>query len=435
MFAFWTVFVALIAGCSGSTGDGESGRSGARQGDAGAAHVVTVERTEGGWELRRDGEAYFIRGAGGGRGLDLLAEAGANSVRTWDAEGIGALLDEAHGLGLTVAVGIWVEHERHGFDWDDPEQQKRMLDKTRRLVLEHKDHPAVLLWGVGNEVSTGTENVGKALRAIEACAALVQELDPDHPVMTVTPEIGTDLAVRVQRECPSVDILGINSYAGLATIPERLSQQGYDGPYIIGEFGPPGHWECGRTEWGEPIELTSTEKAAFYEDNYRRGVLADVPGRCLGSYVFLWGDKQEVTGTWFGMFLYSGEALAMVDTMTRLWTGNAPDERAPEVYDMTLDLDGMRARAGQEFRASVRVRDADGDDLDLQWKLRPESTDRRHGGDKEDAPDLLDDAVIETRGTTAVVRAPDGPGGYRMYVYVRDGTGKAATANVPFLVE
>ncbi|HYD84629.1 MAG TPA: hypothetical protein VEA63_11265, partial [Opitutus sp.] len=77
--------------------------------------VELLEWAPGRFELLRAGEPYVVRGAGG-EDLKSLAAAGANSVRTWGAEGIDGLLDEAQRLGLTVTVGIWVEHERHGFD-------------------------------------------------------------------------------------------------------------------------------------------------------------------------------------------------------------------------------------------------------------------------------------------------------------------------------
>lgn len=49
-----------------------------------AAAPVKVELARVGerWELRRDGKAFFVKGAGDTNHLDQLAAAGANSVRT-----------------------------------------------------------------------------------------------------------------------------------------------------------------------------------------------------------------------------------------------------------------------------------------------------------------------------------------------------------------
>ena len=69
---------------------------------AGAAEAIPVElrKTENGWQLTRGGKPYLIRGAGGDGSLEALAAAGANSVRTWGADDLGALLGNAHALGL-----------------------------------------------------------------------------------------------------------------------------------------------------------------------------------------------------------------------------------------------------------------------------------------------------------------------------------------------
>ncbi|GJM18264.1 MAG: hypothetical protein DHS20C14_04770 [Phycisphaeraceae bacterium] len=396
---------------------------------------VEVVPTDAGHELLVAGEPYFIKGVGGSSRLDDLAAAGANSFRTWDAEGIRPQLDAAHERGLMVTVGIWLEHERHGIDYDDPKTRDDQLARVRGFVEDLKDHPAVLLWGLGNEVNLGATDIDKALRSIEEAAALTKSLDPDHPTMTVIPEIGEDMAARIAAECPSIDILGVNSYAGLASLPQRLTGQGYTGPYIVCEFGPPGHWEVGKTEWGEPFEPTSAQKAETYERNYRGGVLAEHPGRCLGSYAFLWGHKQETTGTWFGMFLPSGEALPTVDVMTKLWSGEWPDNRAPSVRKLELLPEGLRIEAGAPFRAFVDADDPEGDDLDIAWEIRYESTQRAMGGDHEDRPDAIENTVRRTAGKSAFVRAPKTPGKYRIYVVVRDGNGHAGTANLPFLVE
>ena len=393
-----------------------------------------VVRTEAGYELHRGGEPYFIRGVGGTSRLERLAAAGGNSIRTWDAEGMRPLLDEAHAHGLSVALGLWLQHERHGFDYDDPSQRAAQLDRVRALVVEHKDHPALLLWGVGNEVELEGD-MDKALRFVEEAAAIVKALDPNHPTMAVVAEIGGDKARLVQDRCPNIDILGINSYAGLTSIPQRLTEQGFTKPYIVTEFGVPGHWEVAKTPWGAPIEPASAEKAAAYERNYRGGILAEHPGRCLGSYAFLWGHKQETTGTWFGMFLPTGESAPTVDTMHTLWTGSPPANRAPEVRGIAIEGHDRRYFApGSVLRLTAQAADPDGDEVECLWELRHESTDRRSGGDAEARPDVIEGVFSEPDGLGVTLRIPDEPGPYRIFLRVRDPHHQAGTANLPILV-
>ena len=52
---------------------------------------------------------------------------------------------------------------------------------------------------------------------------------------------------------------------------------------------------------------------------------------CLGSYVFFWGQKQERTPTWYGMFLKRSEETAAIDIMHYFWTGAWPTNRSPRV--------------------------------------------------------------------------------------------------------
>lgn len=103
------------------------------------------------WRLLRGNEPYFIRGIGGSASLEHLAAAGGNSVRTWDVVDIGPLLGKAPSRGISVTVGIWLGHERHGFDYGNETQVSEQFERAREIVLRYKDHPAALRWGVGNE--------------------------------------------------------------------------------------------------------------------------------------------------------------------------------------------------------------------------------------------------------------------------------------------
>jgi hypothetical protein len=403
---------------------------------AASAEAIPVElrQTEAGWQLLRGGEPYFIRGAGGQYSMQQLAAAGGNSVRTWNGDDIGPLLDEAHSLGLSVTVGIWLDHERHGFDYKDKTQVAKQLQRAREMVLKFKDHPAVLLWGIGNEVEGFGDGDDPAIwTAVNDVAAMVKELDSNHPTMTVTVFVHGGRIEYLHERSPAIDIHGVNAYGGAQAVPEQLRAGGATKPFVLTEFGPVGPWETPKTEWGAPYEQTSTEKAAFYRQTYEK-TIAGAPDLALGSYAFLWGHKMESTQTWFGMFLEDGSRTGAVDVMTELWTGSAPKDLAPTVERLVID-GNAQVDPGDVVQVSTATADPEGTPVSVRWVLRPESGDDAVGGDfQPDMPDV-EGAVIESRSDGAIVRMPEEPGPYRLFVYVYDESGNAATANVPLLVK
>ena len=395
---------------------------------------VELRETDQGWQLLRGGEPYFIRGAGGTGSLEQLAAAGANSVRTWGADELDDLLDQAHALGLSVTIGIWLGHERHGFDYGDQTQVREQLENARRYVLRYRDHPALLLWGIGNEMEGFEDGDDPAIwAAVNDIAAMVKALDPAHPTMTVTAEIGGARIENVHAACPDIDIHGINSYGGALSLGDRLQDAGATKPYVLTEFGPPGTWETASTAWDAPYEMTSTDKAAFYRRSYTEAVLK-APGRALGSYVFNWGYKMEATATWYGMFLPDGSRLAAIDVMQELWSGEQPADLAPTVRPLVLDGDA-RFDPGKKLRVPAVIADPEGGALRVSWALRRESGDYAAGGDFRPMLPDLDDAVLEADQDSALLRLPKEPGPYRLFVYAYDEAGNAATANAPLFVK
>lgn len=397
------------------------------------SRVELVER-DGAFVLEKNGEAHTIYGVGGVDRLDLLASYGGNTIRTWDAEGIGDLLDEAHAHGISVVAGIWLEHQRHGFDYDDPAQKAEQLERVERLVRAHRDHPALLAWGVGNEVELGGD-FDVALRQINDAAAVVKRLDPHHPRMAVVAEIGDDKAVRIQNECPDIDFIGINAYGGLGSIPERLEAQGYTGAWAATEWGVLGHWESGNTAWGAPYEQTSGEKADFLRDVYTRAIGPNLGDDCLGSFAFLWGHKQEKTETWYGLLLPTGETTERVDVLSALWTGERPENVAPRVTRLEiLDANPAGLYVSEQVRVRVVAEDADGDALRVEWRVIPESEVQSMGGDFERSIEPVDVSVVAEGDLGATITMPARADAYRIFATVRDGKGHAGTANLPVFV-
>lgn len=406
-----------------------------------APSKVEIRKDEGGrFTLKRNGEPYVIRGAGGSGHLKDLAKFGGNSIRTWGGDSLELkiegkpLLDVCQELGISVTAGIWIAHQRHGFDYSDAAQVEKQREMVRATVRKHRGHPALLMWGLGNEME-GPSSDGKDPRVwkeLNVLAGIVKEEDPDHPVMTVIAGAAESKVKGILEHYPDIDVLGVNAYSGASGAARAVKNAGWRKPFVLTEFGPQGHWEVPKTSWNAPIEPTSQKKAASYHAT--QSLLAEDKDFCLGSYVFLWGQKQEVTATWYGMFLASGEKLPTVDAMCRAWTGKWPENRSPRVTAFESPLREATVLPGQIMTASVAAVDPENDTLSWEWAVIEESSDKREGGDAEAAPPAVKGAVTASGDGEATIKTPSKPGAYRLFVTIRDGKGGASAENTPFQV-
>jgi hypothetical protein len=270
-------------------------------------------------------------------------------------------------------------------------------------------------------------------KELEVLAKIVKEEDPSRLVMTVIAGAARAKIEGVKDHCPSIDILGVNAYASAAGAGKAVKDAGWNRPFVLTEFGPSGHWEVAKTSWGAPIEPSSRDKAAKYYSTQQL-VTEESHGLCVGSYAFLWGQKQECTATWYGMFLKTGEKLPSVDAMSRAWTGKWPANRCPRVETFTSPAKGNSVRPGESVAVTLDVADPDGDKVELQWTLAGESTDRQTGGDAERAPEEKKLAMTSAGPNQWTFKAPDKAGAYRVFLVVRDGRGAASAENICFQV-
>lgn len=397
--------------------------------------VEIVARAGGGYALKQGGAPYYIQGGGGHSELGLLAAAGGNSVRTWGVEQTREVLEASRGLGLTVAAGLWIEHQRHGFDYGDAAAVAAQVARHKASIDELKDEPAILMWSIGNEVWLEADDP-RVWDAIEAVAAHARAVDPGRPTMTVLPHVSQAEITHILERCPSIQVLGVNSYGGIGIVMEQARAYGWDGPIVVAEWGVDGPWEVEKTAWGAPIEPTSTQKAHQIAERYE--IIRNDPA-CLGSYVFLWGHKQEGTSTWFNLFLADGSPKAAVDTLSELWSGQTVGAPAPALSPLTLNgkraQESPRFRPGQRLRAKFKRLDAGDSALRLEWVCRMESTERSIGGDREQGPPRIPLENPRSKGHSYHFDAPTQPGNYRLFLYAHSSDGrKAATANIPFQV-
>jgi hypothetical protein len=405
---------------------------------------VSIAQSEGKWQLLKNGQPYYIKGAGGTVQLDLLVDCGGNTIRTWGIDDAQQILDEAQKKGLMVMLGMWVQHERHGFDYDNNLAVQKQIKHFKSVVDRYKNHPALLMWGIGNEVDLFYSNT-KVWHTIQAIAKYIHETDPNHPTCTVTAGLDSLEVQHILEKAPDIDIYGVNTYGDIAGVPKNIGRFGWSGPYMITEWGPNGHWESPVTPWNAAIEQTSREKADVYWERYVKYIKADSQ-HCIGSYVFLWGQKQEYTLTWYGLFTKDNEQTEAVDNLYKLWNGKWSTTPTPSVSGLFINSkmasDTITVSAGSLNNAFVKTALLRASDIEssnprsykIEWKLLAESDDKKAGGDLENEASEIGGFIKKAKDFELQFKAPQQPGAYRLFVNIHY-KNKVAYANVPFLVK
>jgi hypothetical protein len=403
---------------------------------------VELKNDNGKFQIHVNNEPFYIKGAGLEFGrIASVAEHKGNSFRTWRTDNgkqTGKeVLDEALKNNLMVTMGIEVARERHGFDYNDEAAVKEQFERIKKEVTELKDHPALLIWAIGNELNLRATNP-KVWDAVNDISKMIHEIDPNHLTTTTLAGISQQEVNYIKERCPDLDLLSVQLYGKINELPQLIKEYGWEGPYMVTEWGATGHWEVPKTSWGVPIEENSTVKAANYLKRYQVAIEADSL-KCVGSYVFLWGQKQERTPTWYGTFLENGNETESVDVMHYVWSGKWPENRAPQIASYTLNdktaYENVILKQNQEVTALFTVNDLENDTIDFKWEILPESTDLKDGGDFEKRPKAIEIKIITTENGELKFNAPEAKGAYRLFAYAEDGNANAATANIPFLVE
>lgn len=416
--------------------------------------VVKVGKQNNQYFLTVNGKPYNVKGVGLGYKNDkeviALKKAGGNTFRTWSVTNIEQELAIAEKLGLMIAVGIQTGKELIGFDYNDDAAVAKQFKRVTAVIEKYKNHPNILMWVINNEPNLlyGADGKLKEVNpkvysAMGDIIDTIHKIDPNHPVtFSLAGHDPKDIA-QVLKYAPNIDILSVQSYGSLVTLPNSIAESNVDKPYMVTEFGPVGHWELPSTEWGREIEEPSAVKATGMAKRMQDIILDDKSGKIIGSFVFFWGQKQERTPTWYGMFNESGEQTARIDELTRLWTGSYPANRAPLSKSITINniqaVDNIRLKPRQLATVKVNVSDPNNDSLTHEWILMKEVEVRSQGGHHEEKPAVIPLQIVTTdvqsEFVTMTFNAPGEVGEYRLFNYAHDGKNKVGNANIPFMVE
>jgi hypothetical protein len=431
--------------------------------------TVEVIAHNGKYQLYRNGSPYFIKGAGAYVHLEDLKKAGGNSIRIYDTENAQHILDKAQELGLTVTVGLKVAKAITEMDYSNEKAVAAQLAALRKVVLTYKNHPALLMWGIGNETTLYVHPLfskpgsmitnTQVLLALNDIAKMVHEVDPNHPTTTMLQGVPPKrTTVFLSTFCKEIDILSFNTFMPLINnVPQQIKERGWDGPFILSEYGALGYWATNpkaRTDWYAIYETTSTEKARFVRESYQRNIVSD-KDKCLGSYVFFWGQKNEFTSTWFSLFTADGKQTEVVDALNFLWTNKWPARRAPSIKSLLLNrhhpLENVYIKASDKFTATISTHNAAPGDLTLYWEILEDENNRFFNSNlNQKKPKVILNGELPLRklknsspGTGIRqhagsfhldLTAPEVEGPYRLFMFIRNEHDKVATANAPFYV-
>lgn len=403
--------------------------------------LVKVEKVNGKYTLLKAGKPVYINGAAGYKNMELLVKYGGNTIRTWSCENADSILNEASKHNIHVILGLFLQNELHGFDYEDKEAVKKQFDEVKEQVKKYKDHPALLMWGVGNEMDiTSNERNIKTTpmwNAVNEICAMIHEIDPHHPTTTMVIPFRKSIW-EVNNHCPELDILSINTFGALHELSTKLNEPfwGWDGAYLISEWGGLGWWEVKKTMWDAPVEATSTKKAEYYFNNYSN-IAADTT-KCIGSCVFYWGQKQEKTPSWFSMFTQDGRPTEAVSIMRKFWTKNIDTNQFPKIEYMLLDSKGAESdiflKANSHSVGKVLFNEPDNEVVDIHWEIIPDMVQNLDPGQNEISPEPIKGLITQNNKEEITFSVPAIEGPYRLYVYISDPQNQVAVCNTPFFV-
>lgn len=234
----------------------------------------------------------------------MLRSMGFNTVLGWEEEEFDeTLLDVAYRHDLGVVLPLELDAAA---DYTDPAVRTALLERVTAWVERYRHHPALRMWGLGNEVLhkivhpawVGPQDPQRDRNAqafadwlLEAADA-IHALDPDHPVTYRSAEDAFTpwVAAALQRRGGghrSWFVWGTNCYQDyLQELIERWPERGIDAALWASEFAPGG--------MAVPDRPAGFQKMWSYVQHHRN--------RVLGGAVYAWtrNGPEEIDRT-FGL--------------------------------------------------------------------------------------------------------------------------------------
>jgi hypothetical protein len=253
------------------------------------APVAPCENWQNAWYDRAD--RYTVD-------FPLIAASGANTVRLYAPLVSTAMLDEAWANGLYVIPTFNPDPDQITC----PAGRDFLRDRFVEFVEDWGDHPAILLWLVGNEFNAGltsTELCDNWYPQLDvmAAAAHAAEGASSHPVGTAN-SLSSDLLPEIcdpgcsdDTTLPNVDFWAVQSYRGCSfdSIFTNYGAKDYCArPLIVTEFGVDA-WDSAVDVVDEVMQADCLESLL---DEAEQAQAVHTPGGVSsGQVIFSWADE------------------------------------------------------------------------------------------------------------------------------------------------
>ncbi|MBU4487925.1 MAG: hypothetical protein KKI13_02515 [Candidatus Omnitrophica bacterium] len=231
------------------------------------------------------------------RDLEYLREMHCNTIRTWGAVTSEAFLDACYNNGVNpiyVIMGYWLDCAKDYSDYakpNVPENRIDVLEDFVQYVQTYKDHPAVLIWAIGNEDNYWYPGYKRGLYTLineMARTAYEAEGSAYHPVMFPSRELvymgeesvrSTDFAMNY------LDIWGVNTYRG-NTFGDLFSNYQFRStkPFVITEYGIDA-WDNMASPPTEYEDMQASYATALWDE------IAANENFCMGGVIMEYCDE------------------------------------------------------------------------------------------------------------------------------------------------
>ena len=245
--------------------------------------------------------------------MPMLKAMGVNAIRCFSTippkwveyiytkYGIYTIINDLLGRYGVSVNGTWYPQT----DYSDYYTRETLINQARKTAQDYKGVKGVLMYMFGNEsnyglvwssseiedLPVGEQNVVKAgymYDLLEKAMAACKEIDPERPVGIVNGD--TQYLDLIGKLCPSLDILGVNSYRGYKFYDSFYEsiRDTLDKPVVLTEHGADAYNDLLHQEdqSAQMIYLRG-QWQELYEQSYGKGKCQNV----IGGFVFEWIDE------------------------------------------------------------------------------------------------------------------------------------------------